>query len=222
MFAGCAEHAQKHRKVDVRHMKEIREHVLGMNPLRVDFSRFECDLQRQPGRKPAPDGADQVGRLVGHVQKPRQDEIEQRYAMKCARHVAESPAQKDHGLHSLRALPIGLERNLTPHRMPHENALGVPHMTSHGAKVLGVRPDVDAVRVRRGRTATVPPIVPMGQRQRARQFRPKVLPDKAIAQDPVAQDRAYTRRRGPRRSGPHIETRPVRAERERFIIDGLL
>ena len=39
VLAGGAQHAQEHREVDVRHVRQVRQHVLGVHALRVDLAR---------------------------------------------------------------------------------------------------------------------------------------------------------------------------------------
>ena len=136
VLARGAQHPEEHREVDVGHVREVRQHVLGVDALGVDLAGLERDLERELRRQAAPDGAHHVGRLQRQVEQLRQDELEHRDPVERAGDVAEAPAEEDEPAHSFGPLPVRLERDLAAHRVPEEHAGRVADVTSDAAEVL--------------------------------------------------------------------------------------
>ena len=101
---GRAQHPQEHREVDVRHVREVRQHVLGVHPLRVDLARLERELQRElrragGSRSRAPASGDFCARSRS-CGKTRSSSG---HAVERARDVAEAAAHEHQAAHRSRA-----------------------------------------------------------------------------------------------------------------------
>ena len=95
VLAGCAKHAEEHRKVDVGHVPQVRHHVLGVDPLGIDLPPAKRQLQRDVRGNARPDRARQVGALQDGVEELGEDPLEHGDAVEGLGDLAEAPADED-------------------------------------------------------------------------------------------------------------------------------
>src|SRR5947209_2521592 len=127
--------------------------------------------------------------LLGQLQKLRQHAGEPVAASERLHATAAASTDQDQPRNALGPLPISLERNLTPHRVPDQNDPPVSKVTADLAQVARMRCYLNTLWVNRGRGTTVTTIVPMSQPGHMGKVIPQIHPDVSIAADSVAENR---------------------------------
>ncbi|MFO0674061.1 MAG: hypothetical protein U0235_31325 [Polyangiaceae bacterium] len=185
VLAGGAQHAEEHAGLDVRHLAEVRNHVLGADLRRVEVTGLDGDLERHLGGNARPERA-QSRRAPGRdLDDLRQHPIHDGHAFDGARDLAVAPAHEDEPTHFVGVAVCAFERDLAAHRVTDEDARRIADVPSHGHQVVGVRADVDPIRILGHRAPPVPPVVPVDERRVGRHRLPQVLPDEALAGNAV-------------------------------------
>ena len=77
--------------------------------------------------------------------------------------LPEAPADEDEPADPLRVLAVVLERDLAAHRVPDEDARRVADELPDAREIVGVRRDVDPIRVGGRSAPPVPAVVPVGE-----------------------------------------------------------